>query len=297
MRHPWIPPTVALAALLLLLPSACGPAGDTPVAQASSAEGHPRPAVPEATEGERATLQALLESFVPPPLDATSDVYDSWRLRRDAALREASQGGPGLGALALETWRQNPGLGVDAQMGLVEVGARAAPEYARQDLLDLASTYGPHFALRERAIALLGELFPTDAYAFLEPLLADADRGETFPPEEHLLRAFLDAAQRTERDPTRTLALIATDMHREETARHLAVRTLGDYRSVHAREALIGTLIESTGNMYLRRLAAQSLRRAVEAEELCELLEDIIANEANTHVQIFLLDILNEDCP
>ena len=57
--------------------------------------------------------------------------------------------------------------------------------------------------------------------------------------------------------------------------RHPAAKALGDHPSPRGVAALETAIVESTGNNYLRRMAAQSLVKCLEREELCAHVRDI----------------------
>ena len=75
------------------------------------------------------------------------------------------------------------------------------------------------------------------------------------------------------------------------------MKQLGNHPDPLGRQALEIILIESTGNGYIRRMAAQSLRKTLPAEEACALFKEVSKLEAETNFLVFLLDVIAETCP
>ena len=61
--------------------------------------------------------------------------------------------------------------------------------------------------------------------------------------------------------------------------------------------ALEEVLRESTGNAYLRRLSAQSMVKIGDFESICPILQRTFDHEADTNFQLFLLNVIEENCP
>jgi len=183
------------------------------------------------------------------------------------------------------------------RVGLLEVAAHAAPEDTHDVLVDLVGVFGEDLYVRTRACELLAETFPEEAAEVLEPLLTERRRSGTYPPEDRMLAAWLTAKERLGEDPSQTLARMATDMNEYAEARHLATRRLAGTTDPHGRAALEQLLVESSGNAYLRRLAAQSLQETLPPEVFCKKIEEVANHEADPAFQVFLVDMSERNCP
>jgi HEAT repeat protein len=183
----------------------------------------------------------------------------------------------------------------EIRTGLLEIAAYAAPEETRPILVELVSTYGDELFVRAQAASFLAATSPETALEVLTPVLTGEARG-TFPPEDQLLEAWNSAALSTGADRTPLLCDIATDPKRDQAVRHLATKLLGGLPGEQGRQALELLLVESSGNQYIRRLAAQSLVSTLSAEDLCALLRTVIAREADPNFQIFLDSIVQQNC-
>ena len=75
------------------------------------------------------------------------------------------------------------------------------------------------------------------------------------------------------------------------------MRSLERYPSKVTLAALEEVLRESTGNAYLRRLAAQTMVKVGDPETVCPILQRTFDNEADTNFQFFLRDVIEEHCP
>lgn len=111
-----------------------------------------------------------------------------------------------------------------------------------------------------------------------------------------MLAAWLEATRKLEHDPVPLLALIVTDIARQQDIRHLAARTLGSYPSTLGRQALETVLVESTGNGYIRRLALQSLQESLPKEEFCAEALRVQENESDAAFIDFIESMLVNHC-
>lgn len=254
--------------------------------------------LPPVSERGRAQIERLVQALTPLDLDLTSDHHDRWLHAGRALREELRRADPEVGVAAL--WRlrdariQDPLL----RRGLLEVGSHAAPDVARPLLVTLIEEYGHDFAVRTFAVEFLSETSPQTALEVLEPHLRKRRKpNKTMPPDEFLVRGYARAAQATGEDPTAILADVATNLWMEDAARHFAVAELGRYPSPYARSVLEAILIESTGNSYIRRKAAQALRDSVPAEAACETFRRVANHEAELGMLEFLLDMIRENCP
>ena len=62
------------------------------------------------------------------------------------------------------------------------------------------------------------------------------------------------------------------------------------------RSALETAMIESSGNGYLRRKAAQAIRDSVPREEACELFRYVLEREADINFAIFMRNMIDLNC-
>lgn len=260
-------------------------------------------------DAERATASAdpgrevrdLVAALTPPPPDVTSDVQDNWISRRRATLVRQRNAGLDVGREALRRFETEPGLVTEVRQGLLDVAAHNLPQAVAPRLEELVTTYGESLGLRTAACELLAEVAPQRAFALLEPIVREARHSMTYPPQEALVRAYAAGAWASSADPGSVLAEIATDLRQDDAARTVALtelaRCVDGPHAAAAKQALETVLIESTGNGYLRRKAAQSIRDSFPAQEACALLERVADLEADLNFGMFLADMLAESCP
>jgi hypothetical protein len=185
---------------------------------------------------------------------------------------------------------------VDVERALLDVAAHAARKET-QPLLDaLVTQYGPSLELRTEALELYSKIWPAETIVILEPIITEARLDKTMPPAEFLVSAWVRACDAKGRSPVKELASAATNLFYDPTARTRAVKELGRYREPLATQALSAILIESTGDAYLRRMAAQSLRATLDRESACKIFETVAQREADTGMLEFLRDMLDKNC-
>ena len=270
--------TPLLAALLLL--GSCAPS-----TEASGGGGAP------ARE-----IQDLLTALRPVDGAAVPVVKSEWHMTRKRTLERLRKGGPELGREALRVLGDERPEQAELRAGLLDVAAHTAPDLAEPLLVELVLHFGEDMLVRREATELLGRTAPARALEVLEPVLRERYDGRTYPPEEQMLSAWLEAARKLERDPVPLLALIATDISRQQDIRHLATRSLGDFPSPLGRQALETVLVESTGNGYIRRLALQSLQQSVPKEEFCAEALRVQQNESDPAFIDFIESMLVNHC-
>jgi len=294
-----------LCLALLALPYGCNDAHPSAVESTARAADAGPAAVPLAEPGELAPVlegtparraQALAAALSPPPADETSDVRDAWMRRRKAVLLALRRPDTALGIELMRRLREEPALPAEVRRGFVQViGSTGAPD-APDMLSALVGTYGPDLGERRAAAEALADCDPRRAHELLGPLVVDARKSSTYPPNDALLEAWLRAVHSLGIDPTPSLARIATDLHQDDGSRHLAVRRLGERGSPAATHALEAILIESTGNAYLRRLAAQGLVRSLARADACAILRRVADREADPGFLEFLANLLEANC-
>lgn len=300
-------PCVALAAWLAFS-SSCG--GEPEHSLARAAQAAPDPAGASATPalaepGELAPVlegsadqraEALVAALTAPPADETSDVRDAWMRRRKAVLLALRRPDTALGIELMRRLRDEPELSAEVRRDFVQViGSTRAPD-ASDMLAALVASYGPDLGERRAAAEALADCDPRRAHELLGPLVVEPRKTGTYPPNDALLEAWLRAVHSLGIDPTPTLARIATDLLQDDSSRHLAVRRLGERGSPAAAHALEAILIESTGNAYMRRLAAQGLVRSLSRADACAILRRVADREADAGVLEFLANLIELNC-
>ncbi|MBK7878173.1 MAG: hypothetical protein IPJ77_21145 [Planctomycetes bacterium] len=265
----------------------CSP-NPTPIASAAS------PAKQQVDE--------LVQALTPIAGDLTSDLRDRHFHRGEELKAKAMAGPREVGLAALERLRQGAPLGDDQlpiqeiERGLLAVGAHAAPDDARPLLENLVLQYWPSLSLRTEALICLADTSPARALEILEPWVTKAKLNQTTPPAEFIVKAWVAACEKTGRSPVPELADIATNLFYDQTGRVRAVKTLGRYKDPLATQALSAILIESTGDGYLRRMAAQGLRDTLPTETACDIFRKVADREADQNLLLFLLDLLEKSC-
>jgi hypothetical protein len=276
-----------------------------PASEAASRESTPTPpaAVQPASapasgpSGRAAQLEALIRDFTPPAKDVTSDNFDVWIRARKTALHAHATPDPEFGRACWTAYRERAELPFDVRRDLLEVAARTDAAGMRDHLVAEFEAYGGELGLRARAIDLLAELDPPRALELLEPLVREPRKSKTWPPQETLLSAWNEAALRAGIERSELLGAVAADLLQDDPARHLAVRQLGTCGDARAAQALEGVLVESTGNGYLRRLAAQSLSGDKRFTQACATLRRVLEREADENFAQFLDSLVRKNCP
>ena len=151
-------------------------------------------------------------------------------------------------------------------------------------------------SVRSKACELLGEVHPTTALEVLGPILSERKHRITYPPEEHMLTAWVRAADQEGISKGAFLGDIAVQLEREHSTRQAAARALARCEEPASVEALKSLMVESSGNHLLRRTATQSLREVVEREEFCAYVQQIAELESDIAFQAFLADVLDDNC-
>lgn len=117
------------------------------------------------------------------------------------------------------------------------------------------------------------------------------------PPAEFLVRSWIIACDKAGKDPVPVLADVATNLFMESNARTMAIKELGNHPENRlSQQAISAILIESTGDGYLRRMAAQSLLKLVPRESACSILSQVADREGDTNMLMFLKDVLDKNC-
>jgi len=243
-------------------------------------------------------LGDLENALVRPEPGISSSEFGSWKTRRQKLLEQAIQGPSALGRQALERL-EGPALSsldLNVVRGLLEVAARTLPAETTPRLVEIFETYGYPLPLRQTACSLLGEVAPEDALKRLKPLILEARPTRTLPAHEVMLEAYLTASAALDEDPVPVLADVATSLLHPDSARNMSVKALAQHPSGLGQSALEAVLVESTGNAYIRRLAAQALWQST-PESSCATFERVASLEADLKFLAFLANMIDSHCP
>ena len=289
-----------LAALALALGAcsdqaseASGPSGSSEETGEASLD---VPSVASLNAPARDAALRLIEAVTPLSSDASLAETNEWHRMRKLTLEELRAGGPEIGEAAWAYYHEDPDRHVDIRQSLLDVASHNVPERTEGHLVELVETFGPPLLLRRKAAELLALTRPERAARLLEPILLRRGRQKTYPPEDKMLEALLVAKRALGEESGELLASVATDLTQFEEARHYAIRALKGTTSERGRAALRQLLVESGPNSYLRRLAAQSLQGTLPSEELCPLLDEVFAREADPTFQVFLMSLRDANC-
>jgi hypothetical protein len=247
--------------------------------------------------GAETEIKELIRLLTPLDPTLTSDHHDRHLKAQRVQQGKLEAEGIEIGRAALAAFRANRDETATVRRGLLQVAARSAPEDTAPLLEKLVVEYGHPLDERAEAALLFGEADPARALAVLEPMCRRTKRNETLPHDEFLIRGWVKACEHLEISPVPVLVDNATNITKDSTSRHYAVKQLGEHVDPLGRQALEIVLIESTGNGYIRRMAAQSLRKTIPAEEACALFKEVADLESENNFLRFLLDIISETCP
>lgn len=260
-----------------------------------------QPADPSTLAG-RAQVDELVKALTPLPADLTSDILDRHFHKGQELLAKAKTSPRSVGLAALQRLREGApkdeqGIPYqDVERGLLQTAAYSAPEDSRPLLEALVTQQGQSLALRTEALLCLADTSPNRALEILEPMVTKARPNMTMPPAEFIVGAWVTACGHTGRSPVKELADVATNLYYDETARIKATKLLRNYREPLASQTLMAILIESTGDGYLRRMAAQGLLQLLSPEDACKILRTVREREADMNMQRFLDDMLEKSC-
>ena len=245
-------------------------------------------------------IERLIELSTDLDPTLTSDYHDRHLHARRAYVEELRRAPKSVGLAALETFHEVEARAEPApilvRVNLLDIAAHAATEETVPLLETLLLEYGHRIDIRTEATLLLGEVAPERAVALITPLLQRTKATSTMPADEFLLQAYVNGCKGSGTDPVPILADVATNIHKEDAARHRAVRELGNFPTLLSQQALRSILVESTGNAYLRRIAAQSIRKVFSREEACAIYQSIAQNEADNSFLAFLGDLIQDNC-
>lgn len=257
-------------------------------------------ATKESERSVQTAIARLVELSTPLDPTLTSDHHDRQLHARRAYLDELRRGQRELGLRALERFeeveQEAEVAPILVRVNLLDVAAHCATEETQPLLESLLTEYGHRIDIRTEATLLLGKVAPERAVELLEPLLKKTKAISTMPADEFLLQAYITACSGADHDPVPILADVATNMYKEDAARHRAVQELGTHKTLYSQQALRSILVESSGNAYLRRKAAQAIRDSFPREQACAIFAEVSKLEADNHFLAFLGDMIEENC-
>lgn len=281
---------LSLAALPIVW--SCSDRGDDSGARSAPAA----QTAPGVTAAEAAQLQELVELSTPLQETVTSDVTDRRFIRRTELLAELSTKSPAFGKAALAELQKRTDHIQDVEYALLRVAAKCDPEGCADLLANLATEFGPSMFLRTEALLLLGEVAPARALETLKPWIGNARPGRTLPPQEFMVKAWVDACDGAGRSPMPELCDVTTNLLLDGASRVRAIKELGRRPDPAGEKALRSVLVESTGDGYLRRKAAQALRDTLPKESACALFREVADREADPNMLRFMIDLLEQNC-
>ncbi|QDV08354.1 hypothetical protein Poly30_38920 [Planctomycetes bacterium Poly30] len=247
----------------------------------------------------RAEIYELLGELQPLREDLTSDHHDRQFIlnkRRIEALEKDDR--PEVGWAALHAFTRFQGDDFHPRRTLLRIGARVSPKEATGLLKSLSFTYGYRLGDRAEAVLLLAETDPAALMEGARPYLERKGRPfQTAPSDEFYARAWITACERTGESPVPMMSEVAMNIALEPIARYVALEELGDHGDDPlARAALQEALVESTGDGYLRRKAAQGIIKGFPSEDACALLQEVLRNESDQNMARFLDDMVQTNC-
>ena len=181
---------------------------------------------------------------------------------------------------------------------MLRIGARLSPDAATPILKALSFTYGHRMGDRAEALLLLGE---TDPDALFEGARAYLEREgrpfQTAPSDEFFARAWLVACENSDESPVPMMADVAMNIALEPIARYVALEALSKHgNDPLAQATLREAIVESTGDGYFRRKAAQGIIASFPGERACALLKKVLDNESDVNMARFLDDMIQTNC-
>lgn len=247
----------------------------------------------------RAEILELLRQMQPLDPSLTSDHHDKWyiqnRMRIERLERENRKD---IGWAALHAFSNYPGRNAIIKNRLLRIGARVSPDEARNLLKELTFKYGYSIEDRASALEFLPEVDPDAVFEGAAPYLERQGRPfQSAPPDEFFVAAWLKACEVSGEDPVPMMSTVAVNFALESRARYAAVEALKDHADDPiARQTLEQVLVESTGDGYIRRKAAQSIIGGYSREDACAILTQVRDRESDINFARFLDDMVQTNC-
>lgn len=251
------------------------------------------------SDEDRQRVAELLRSLQPLDPTLTSDHHDRWFMDNKILVeRLEATSRPQVGWAALHAFTNYPQRHHAIRRTLLALGARVSPKEAEPLLAELAFTYGHFIEDRSEALLLLAEVAPETFFAGAEAhIRRQGMPKQTAPNDEFFVEGWRVACERSGRSPVPMMAQVATNYALEPYARVIAVRSLGAHADdPRASGAIRTTLVESSGNGYLRMVSAQTVLSSFPKETACELLTEVWSRESNVNFARFLDDVIQTNC-
>jgi len=246
----------------------------------------------------RQQIAELVETLQPIDLTLTSNHHDVQYWREKALIERLERGEQELGWAALHAFTNFKERDAKIRRSLLRIGARTAPDQARQLLEFLTFAYGPYIEDRTEACLLFAEIAPARYMELARPFVVR--RGvlrETLPEDQFLVKGWIIACKAAGISPVEVMCNVATNLMMDPYARVLALRTLAAHELTPASRGVLQTcLVESMGDGYLRRVAAQGIIAGFPREDACALLRNVLLREADPSMAEFLDQMLQEYC-
>jgi hypothetical protein len=246
----------------------------------------------------RQEIAQFVEALKPLDPTLTSNHHDQQYWREKALVERLERGEKELGWAALHAFTNSNDRDYKVRRNLLRVGARSAPEEARTLLEVLAFTYGFNIEDRTEALLLFAEIAPARYMELARPFIVRRGVvGQTLPNDEFLVKAWATACRVSGVSPVPEMSDVATNLMLEPYARVIALRTLGQHDlTPESRSALQTCLVESMGDGFIRRVAAQEILRSFPREDACALLREVLAREADPAMATVIDEMLQENC-
>ena len=251
------------------------------------------------SDEDRQQVAELLRSLQPLDPALTSDHHDRWFMDNKILVeRLEATSRPQVGWAALHAFTNYPQRHHAIRSTLLALGAHVSPKEAEPLLAELAFTYGHFIEDRSEALLLLAEVAPETFFAGAEAHIQRQGKPEqTAPNDEFFVEGWRGACEQSGRSPVPMMAQVATNYALEPYARVIALRSLAARPDdPRASGAIRTTLVESTGDGYLRRVSAQTVLASFPKETACELLIEVQRREADVNFARFLDDVIQTNC-
>lgn len=251
------------------------------------------------TDAHRVEIYELLVELQPLRLDLTSDHHDRQYIlnkRRIEALEKDDR--VEVGWAALHAFTHYKGEDFQSRRTLLRVGARISPDAATPILKTLSFEYGHRMGDRAESLLLLAETDPDALLEGARPYLERKGRRfQTAPSDEFFARAWVKACDQADKSPVPMMADVAMNVALEPIARYVAIEALAQHGGDPLAQATLQeAIVESTGDGYFRRKAAQGIIASFPGERACALLAEVLRNESDVNMARFLDDMIQTNC-
>lgn len=246
----------------------------------------------------RQEIVQFVEALEPLDPTLTSNHHDQHYWREKALVERLERGEKEVGWAALHAFTNAKDRDFKVRRNLLRVGARSAPDEAKALLEALAFTYGFNIEDRTEACLLFAEIAPARYMELARQFVVR--RGvlrQTLPNDEFLVKGWVKACEVSGVSPVPEMSDVATNLMMEPYARVVALRALGrNDLTPESRSALQTCLVESMGDGFIRRVAAQEILRSFPREDSCALLREVLAREADPAMATVIDEMLQENC-